>query len=193
MGPRPHNLCPIMGEGCVEGGRVPMKNIKEHDSESQTSFAHQSDIPRPLTSLSDMFAQWVLIIRASRNPNMVRRFRAKDVFCQNKFCAKWRTSKNTKVSHILHLLSILTSHGYLLSILVNDVACSITTYFKGVSNHFLLTICIAVSHRTILCSEFCERFVSFLLMSELWDISDLQAIENGIQKIYYRMHEDIIS
>ena len=170
-----------------------MKNIKEHDSESQTSFAHQSDIPRPLTSLSDMFAQWVSIIRASRAPNMVRRFRAEDNFCQNKFCTKWRTSKNTTVSHILLPHTILTFHGYSHSILVIFGACLKSSYFNGVSNHFLLIICIAVSHRTILCSKFCERFVSFLLMSELWDISDLQAIENGIQKIYYRMHEDIIS
>ena len=34
-----------------------MKNITEHTSRSQTSFAHQSDIPQSLTWLPDMFTQ----------------------------------------------------------------------------------------------------------------------------------------
>ena len=54
--------------------------------------------------------------------------------------------------------------SHLLIFFVNFGACSKSSYFKGVSNHFLLIICIAVSHRTILFSKFCDRFVSLLLI-----------------------------
>ena len=115
-----------------------------------TSFAHQSDIPRPLTWLPDMFAQWVSIIWASRAPNMVRQFRAKDNFCQNKFCAKWRTSKKMTVSHKHHTNIIRT-------LIWEHVHCLLPSLL------FIYFILI------IMLLKFCDRFVSFVMISDLWD------------------------